>query len=459
MEAENNLMNEAQESKSSGHRSRRAVWAWIALVAVVAILAGSAGWMIGRSGRSPARRSASSSSSNREDRDRDEKRPSRESANLAKDVYARNESKIKQATEEALWLTDAILAYENFGRVGMPSPLKNKVTGETWQEATEDKLNFVLGKERMPNGQNGFMPVLYNGTACDGKICDPWGHAYRYRIMPSAGNANVSGHAKEYVVGVWSLGPDGEPNSDDDICTWPDLKCGTDGKAVSHRGTTITLPGGVELEMVYVEPGSFMMGDIGEKKHRERITEGFWLGMYEVTQAQWGSVMGNNPSHFKGANLPVESVSWNDCQDFIKKLNALSEVKKSGWAYRLPTEKEWEYACRAGSTDDYCKLADGTEIMDDTLVEVAWYHDKCNDKTHPVGQKKPNAFGFYDMHGNVWEWCEDLYQVGSSVRVRRGGSWGFGSRYCRASDRGYGHPGDRGSCFGFRLAASQDVTR
>ncbi len=226
MEAENNSMNEAQEADVTVRTCRKVPWAWIALVAVVAILAVGAGWMIGQAGRSSARQSASLTSSSREDRDRDETRSSRESANSAQDGHSRSQFKIEKATTEAQQLTEAILAYELFGT---SSPLKNKVTGETWQEATEDNLNFVLGKERNPNGQNGFMPVLYNGPLRDGKICDPWGRAYRYRIMPSAGNANVS-----YVVGVWSLGPDGEPNSDDDICTWPDSKRGADEKAVAH---------------------------------------------------------------------------------------------------------------------------------------------------------------------------------------------------------------------------------
>ena len=126
-----------------------------------------------------------------------------------------------------------------------------------------------------------------------------------------------------------------------------------------------TLPGGVSLEMAHIEPGSFMMGD-DEEKRRERITEGFWLGKFEVTQAQWEAVMGENPSYFKGADNPVENVSWVDCQEFLKKLNALPAVKKSGLVFRLPDEKEWEYACRAGSTGHYCRLADGTEITEST---------------------------------------------------------------------------------------------
>ena len=187
----------------------------------------------------------------------------------------------------------------------------------------------------------------------------------------------------------------------------------------------------------------------------------FKMGKYEVTQAQWQAVMGDNPSHFKGADNPVEKVSWNDCKKFLEKLNSMPEVKASGLTFRLPTEKEWEYACRAGSTGDYCKLADGTEITESTLGDVAWYWDWDNseEKTHPVGQKKPNAFGLYDMHGNVNEWCEDLYEAGGSSRVLRGGSWNTDSRSCSAGYRCDDDPGGRYNFLGFRLAASQDVNR
>ena len=187
--------------------------------------------------------------------------------------------------------------------------------------------------------------------------------------------------------------------------------------------------------------------------------KGYKMGKTEVTQAQWEAVMGNNPSKFKGANNPVENVSWVDCQEFLKKLNALPSVRESGLVFRLPAEQEWEYACRAGSTGDYCKLADGTEITESTLREVAWYDDNSKRTTHPVGQKKPNAFGLYDMHGNVWEWCEDLYQAGNSSRVRRGGSWSNLSGLCAAGNRVSYGPDSRFNRLGFRLAASQDVNR
>lgn len=180
-----------------------------------------------------------------------------------------------------------------------------------------------------------------------------------------------------------------------------------------------------------IPPGSFMMGSTnGENEkpvHEVTINYSFYMGKYEVTQAQWQSVMGNNPSHFKdcGGNCPVEQVSWDDAQNFINKLNESND----GFRYRLPAEAEWEYACRAGTTGDYAG----------NLNEMAWYSDNSGSKTHAVGGKQPNAWGLADMHGNVWEWCQDWYHEtyygapsdGSAwlsggeqkYRVLRGGSW------------------------------------
>ena len=177
----------------------------------------------------------------------------------------------------------------------------------------------------------------------------------------------------------------------------------------------------------------------------------FLMGKYEVTQAQWAMLMGNNPSEFEGLGNPVENVSWDDCQEFLKKLNALPSSKASGLMFRLPTEKEWEYACRAGATGDYSLLSDGTEITRGMLGQVAWFADNSGRKTHPVGQKKPNAFGLYDMHGNVWEWTSTA--AGES-RVRRGGSCFGSAERCESSNRFRLSPSNRDNNLGFRLCAS-----
>ena len=170
-----------------------------------------------------------------------------------------------------------------------------------------------------------------------------------------------------------------------------------------------------------------------------------------MTQAQWQTAMGNNPSEFEGADRPVECVSWDDCQKFLKRLNAMtSSVETHGRAslqFRLPSEAEWEYACRAGSEAIYSFGDDPARLGD-----YAWFEDNSNDETHPVGQLKPNAFGLYDMHGNVWEWCADSWHgdyqnaptdgsVWGSLgdkkaKLLRGGSWHNGSSHCRSASRG-----------------------
>ncbi len=174
---------------------------------------------------------------------------------------------------------------------------------------------------------------------------------------------------------------------------------------------------------------------------KKNVSRPFYIGKYEVTQKQWESVMGNNPSNFKGLNLPVENVSWDDVQEFIRKLN---EKERKNF-YRLPSEIEWKHAARAGSTGAWCFGDD-----ENLLEQYAWYDKNSGSTTHPVGQLKPNAFGLYDMHGNVWEWCED---ADGSVRVVRGGSWNYGADYCRSGCRDSNSPDFRGSILGFRVLA------
>ncbi len=220
------------------------------------------------------------------------------------------------------------------------------------------------------------------------------------------------------------------------------------------------------MEFCLIPAGRFLMGspDFEEGRYKDEgpeheVTIGrpFYLGRYPVTQAQWEAVMGTNPSQFKGANRPVESVSWNDCQEFNRKLNAQAGEAR----YRLPSEAEWEYACRAGSKTRYSFGNDET-----LLADHAWYDKNSRNTTHPVGQKKPNAWGLHDMHGNIYEWCQDHWHGGyigaptdgsvwesggGSNRVFRGGSWSIVARYARAANRYGDEPGGRGVDFGFRL--------
>ena len=220
-----------------------------------------------------------------------------------------------------------------------------------------------------------------------------------------------------------------------------------------------------EIEMVWVSGGTFTMGATSEQgsdaynweKPAHSVTlSGYYIGKYEVTQAQWKAVMGNNPSSFKGDNLPVERVSWNDVQEFIRKLNQMT-----GKSYRLPTEAEWEYAARGGGKSRGYRYSGS-----DNIGSVAWHWDNSNSTTHPVGSKSPNELGIYDMSGNVYEWCQDWYSnnyyssssqrnpqgpSSGSYRVYRGGGWGSFAGYCRVSGRDFNSPVSRYYNLGFRL--------
>jgi formylglycine-generating enzyme required for sulfatase activity len=243
------------------------------------------------------------------------------------------------------------------------------------------------------------------------------------------------------------------------------------------------LGGRTGLEMIWCPPGKFLMGssasepdrqpfEPNETQHEVTLTQGFWIGKTEVTQAQWSAIMGTKPAYFPAKEivrwkvwkwqipvwrqdflasrwqLPVEQVSWDDCQEFCK---------KAGLGFRLPTEAEWEYACRAGSTGPFA----GTGVLN----EMGWYGGNSGGKTHPVGRKKPNAWGLYDMHGNVWEWCQDYYggdypagaatdptgPVAGGHRAIRGGAWDVPSGDCRSARRGRNVLVGRRRILGFRV--------
>jgi formylglycine-generating enzyme required for sulfatase activity len=243
------------------------------------------------------------------------------------------------------------------------------------------------------------------------------------------------------------------------------------GKYSVNMRFRVTADDSLSETMVWIAPGTFTMGS--NERHQQwregpqtkvTISRGFGMSKYEVTQAQYKAVVGTNPSRSKGDNKPVEQVSWNDAVSYCAKLTGKQKAAGRlpvGYEYRLPTEAEWEYGCRAGTTTGFSFGDDESK-----LGEYAWYRDNSGNTTHSVGEKKPNGWGLYDMHGNVWEWCQDRYgskHPGGSVtdpqgpatgsqRVKRGAAWHSRAGYCRSGSRyddGYEAGGQSGSV-GFR---------
>ncbi len=244
------------------------------------------------------------------------------------------------------------------------------------------------------------------------------------------------------------------------------------GLPVGQKGATLNLGDGVKMKLVLIPAGKFTMGSVASEnrwgnegpQRRVTISKPFYMGLTEVTQNQYETIMEKNPSKFSGLTRPVEQVAWNDAMEFCKVLS-----KKTGKTVRLPTEAEWEYACRAGSTTRY---SFGDEDRD--LGSYAWYRANSDGKTHRVGRKKLNAWGLYDMHGNVSEWCSDWYAESyaglktidpqgsgsGKYRVYRGGAWFSVFEVlplCRSANRTGTLPDDRGSHVGFRVVMSAGV--
>lgn len=235
----------------------------------------------------------------------------------------------------------------------------------------------------------------------------------------------------------------------------------------SLRGKSVVLDlgGGVELKFALIPAGEFLMGSAGGEsdrrsdegpQHQVKLTQPFYMLTTEVTQQQYSQIMGTNPSKFKGTENPVETVSWNDAVEFCRKLSEKAERQIS-----LPTEAQWEYACRAGTNTRFCFGED-----DQLLGSYSWYQGNSNSQTHAVATKQPNAWGLYDMHGNVWEWCSDWYDgnyyssspsvdpngpSSGSSRVLRGGSWYANPVYCRSAYRSGIAPDNRDCSRGFRV--------
>lgn len=240
-------------------------------------------------------------------------------------------------------------------------------------------------------------------------------------------------------------------------------------RSAPAKTATVDLGGGVKMEFVLLGPGSFIMGsdeNTGDgdesPEHKVTLSQPFYLGKYEVTQEQWAAVMGHNPSEFKGAKRPVDTVSWNDCQLFVAKLQ-----EKTGREFALPTEAQWEFACRAGTTTLWSFGKDAGQAGD-----YAWVGDNSGGTTHPVGGKKPNPWGLYDMHGNVWEWCADWYEKhayaggdatdprgpgASGGRILRGGAWGEHPNNIRSACRNCIGPDIRHNGTGLRCLMLVDA--
>lgn len=306
----------------------------------------------------------------------------------------------------------------------------------------QEVFNELYADARLIDVETGEIMVSTNSSSAVGSLpelvalAEKIANALTGRANAVTGRANAVG-GRANAVGGQSIGSAAAPGSGGDIETF-----------------TVN---GVTFEMVRVEGGSFMMGssdpeaESTEKPvHAENVAT-FYIGRTEVTQDLWLAVMGSNPSYFRGGNLPVEQVSWTECQAFCERLRQLT-----GRQFRLPTEVEWEYAARGGNRSRGYKYSGGND-----LYYLGWYTDNSGGTTHPVGTKQANELGIYDMSGNVWEWTSDLWSSnyssyrnggsGGSYRVNRGGSWNYYARYCRTADRSYNSPGNRGSYLGLRL--------
>jgi formylglycine-generating enzyme required for sulfatase activity len=243
-----------------------------------------------------------------------------------------------------------------------------------------------------------------------------------------------------------------------------------DRKAIGESELPLPFTNGIGMKFVWIPPGNFVMGSpIGEKErenteaqHKVTLTKGFYMGVHLVTQDQWQAVMGNNPSEFKGEKNPVDTVSWDDCQAFIKKLK-----EKDQRPYRLPTEAEWEYACRAGTTTPFHfgqTISTDQANYNGEIIDGTGMKGVSRKRTLSVGSFPANTWGLHDMHGNLFQWCQDWHgdyprgdvvdpqgTDGKKGRVIRGGSWLHGPKYCRSAFRGWNTPGFRYHAFGFRL--------
>ena len=329
----------------------------------------------------------------------------------------------------------------------------------------------VLVDNKMVRGSNGVAKTTLSVgqhsyiVACDGYESEEG----MVKLKPSApSNLQITLMKESVGAGIVNQQQsENQQSSNTYVASSSNNSSGTPSVASGSNTISIPVKNGISIEMVKVEAGTFLMGATSEMKdpdsdekpvHQVTLSNDYYMGKYEVTQALWEAVMGSNPSNFKGDNLPVEKVSWNDCQEFISKLNSLT-----GRKFRLPTEAEWEYAARGGKKSRSYQYSGSSYISD-----VAWYDGNGARETYPVGTKQANELGIYDMCGNVYEWCLDWYGSYSSFsqtnptgadsgsnRVDRGGCWGTSAMSCRLSSRDCCTPDCRSRILGLRLALSE----
>jgi len=329
--------------------------------------------------------------------------------------------------------------------------------GNVWEWCADWYGDYPAGAVTDPVGPgSGSNRVDRGGSWINGRYCCRF--ACRDRGMPDS-RGNLTGF-RVAAVPVGAGVPVGGAGEVKDERVVPLARTSAAEMATAKAGDrrAADLGGGTALVLLGIPAGTFTMGGAGsdEKSCEVKLTTPFWFGRTVVTQGQWDAVMGSNPSHFKGKDLPVENVSWNDAREYCKKLNAKS-LLPDGWQWALPTEAQWEYACRAGTTGDYY-----AGNLDDT----AWHSSNSGGVTHAVAMKKANAWGLYDMQGNVCEWCADWYDVypaglatdpvgpnSGSSRVCRGSCWCDVGAFCRLASRDWDTPDYRGNNLGFRVAA------
>ena len=306
------------------------------------------------------------------------------------------------------------------------------------------EIKYALDEaEKQPEGTIFLIPLKLE--ECD--VPERLQHLHWVNLFEEKGYGRLMSSLR-FITGTITSGS----NSKTNVIQRPEEKRGTEMSAYYTNS--------IGIKFARIQKGWFMMGleefEFEQPIHKVTIDRPFFFSIFPVTQREWKAIMGGNISHFKGDDLPVENVSWDDVQEFIKNLNEKENTHK----YRLPSEAEWEYAARAGTTTQYSFGDD-----DSKLGEYAWYSENSGDKTHPVGKKGANPWGLYDVHGNIWEWVQDEWHDtyngapsdGSAwedgiraIRVNRGGSWFSDARNCRSARR-YFFPGYRCHYLGFRL--------